>query len=73
MDTDMGLFWEILEYLGEFLVFIGVVFEVVAEWKEPHRARMGRIASLILIAGLAISLAALVGTCLLYTSPSPRD
>ncbi len=54
--------WEILEYVGETLVFIGVVGEVFAEWREPHRVRLGRISSLILIAGLAMSLAALIGT-----------
>ena len=58
----MGDLWEIFEYVGEALVFLGVVGEVFAEWKEPHRRRLGRISSIVLIAGLGLSLAALFGT-----------
>lgn len=54
--------WEVLEYVGEAFVFIGVVGEIVAEWREPYRLRLGRVSSLILIVGLAVSLAALIGT-----------
>lgn len=45
----MDEFWEILEYLGETLVFFGVIGEVFAEWKEEsHRKRLGRVSSLVL-------------------------
>ena len=54
--------WEILEYVGEMLVFAGVVGEVFAEWREPHRQRLGRVSSILLVVGLALSLAALIGT-----------
>jgi len=54
--------WEILEYVGEALVFFGVVGEVFAEWSEPHRKRLGRISSLVLIGGLGLALAALIRT-----------
>ncbi|MGA2909942.1 MAG: hypothetical protein ABSE36_19770 [Terracidiphilus sp.] len=54
--------WETVEYIGETLVTVGVVGEVFAEWRDPHRRRLGRVSSLVLIGGLALSLAALVGT-----------
>jgi hypothetical protein len=54
--------WEILEYVGEALVFIGVVGEVFAEWQEPERKRVAKVSSIVLIIGLALSLAALIGT-----------
>jgi len=54
--------WEILEYVGEALVFIGVVGEVFAEWREPHRDTMAKASSVVLVVGLALSLAALIGT-----------
>lgn len=54
--------WEITEYVGETLVFIGVVGEVLAEWREPHRKNLGKLASIVLVIGLAVSLAALIGT-----------
>jgi hypothetical protein len=54
--------WEIAEYAGETLVFIGVVLEVVAEWREPENKRQAKIGSVVLVIGLAISLAALIGT-----------
>jgi hypothetical protein len=54
--------WEILEYVGETLVFFGVVGEVFAEWREPHRTKLGRVSSLVLVVGLALSLAALIAT-----------
>lgn len=65
----MGIFvkvcmgrWEILEYVGEALVFIGVVGEVFAEWREPERKKLAKVSSLVLIIGLALSLAALIRT-----------
>jgi len=54
--------WEVAEYIGETLVFIGVVGEVFAEWTEPERRRLAKAASIVLVIGLAISLAALIGT-----------
>jgi hypothetical protein len=54
--------WEIVEYVGETLVFIGVVGEVFAEWREPHRNELGKASSIVLVIGLALSLAALIGT-----------
>jgi hypothetical protein len=56
------LLWEIAEYAGETLVFIGVVGEVFAEWTEPERKKISKISSIVLVIGLAISLAALIGT-----------
>jgi len=64
----MDWLWEPLEYVGEALVFLGVVGEVLAERKlilkndELRRDSLEGFASWILIAGLAISLGALVGT-----------
>ena len=54
--------WEPLEYVGETLVFLGVIGEVFAEWKEPHRKKLAKASSIVLIVGLALSLAALIGT-----------
>jgi len=54
--------WELLEYVGELLVFIGVVGEVFAEWREPHRKKLAKASSIVLVMGLALSLAALKGT-----------
>jgi hypothetical protein len=54
--------WEILEYVGETLVFIGVVGEVYAEWGEVEKKKVGKAFSLVLIVGLALSLAALIAT-----------
>lgn len=54
--------WEVAEYLGETLVFIGVVGEVYADWGEHERKSLARLSSVVLIVGLAISLAALIGT-----------
>ncbi len=54
--------WEIAEYVGETLVFLGVVGEVCAEWAEPERKRLGKVASIVLVIGLGLSLAALIGT-----------
>jgi len=54
--------WEILEYVGEALVFIGVVGEVWAEWEEPHKKLIAKTSSITLIVGLALSLAALIAT-----------
>jgi len=67
-DRLMEWLWETLEYLGEIRVFIGVMGEVVTERKsilkddEGTRGAVEGIASWILVAGLAISLAALIGT-----------
>ncbi len=59
--TDVGMeFWEIAEYVGEALVFIGVMGEVFAEW--PDTNKLSKASSLVLIVGLALSLAALVNT-----------
>jgi hypothetical protein len=58
-------FWE---YLGEGLVFIGVVLEVICERKlilkehDERRDRLERRGGWILVVGLAISLAALAAT-----------
>jgi hypothetical protein len=57
----MGL-WEVGEYVGEVLVFIGVMGEGFAEWAEPQRKKLARVSSLMLVVGLAISLASLIGT-----------
>lgn len=54
--------WELLEYVGETLVFIGVVGEVFAEWREPERRKLAKASSIVLVIGLALSLAALKGT-----------
>jgi hypothetical protein len=54
--------WEVVEYLGETLVFVGVVGEVSAEWREPHRKSLARRSSIVLVIGLATSLGALIGT-----------
>lgn len=54
--------WELLEYVGETLVFAGVVGEVFAEWNEPERKKLARVSSIVLVLGLALSLAALIGT-----------
>lgn len=54
--------WELLEYFGEVLVFIGVVGEVFAEWREPERKKLAKSSSIVLVIGLALSLAALKGT-----------
>jgi hypothetical protein len=65
---SMNALWEPLEYLGEILVFVGVVGEVLTERKlilkedEERRDVVEGFASWILVAGLAISLAALIGT-----------
>lgn len=64
----MDLLWEPLEYAGETLVFLGVVGEVLAERKlilqsnDARRHSFEGFASLVLIVGLALSLAALIGT-----------
>lgn len=54
--------WEVLEYVGEMLVFIGVAGEVFAEWRAPHRVKLAKASSIVLIIGLALSLAALIRT-----------
>jgi hypothetical protein len=54
--------WELLEYVGETLVFFGVVGEVFAEWREPHRKRLAKASSIVLVIGLALSLASLIET-----------
>jgi hypothetical protein len=54
--------WECMEYVGEALVFVGVVGEVFAEWHEPECKRLAKASSLVLIVGLGLSLAALVET-----------
>lgn len=60
--------WEPLEYLGEILVFIGVVGEVLTERNlvlkgaGEKRDALEGVSSWILVVGLAISLAALIGT-----------
>jgi hypothetical protein len=65
---DAGTFWEICEYFGEALVFVGVVGEVLAERElifkedELRRDSIEGIASWVLVVGLAASLAALIGT-----------
>ncbi|MDE3188492.1 MAG: hypothetical protein KGM96_13340 [Acidobacteriota bacterium] len=64
----MDWLWESLEYLGEILVFIGVVGEVLTERElvlkddEEKRDAIEGVSSWILVAGLAISLSALIGT-----------
>jgi len=64
----MDWLWEPLEYFGESLVFVGVVGEVLAEHKlilkddQARRDALEVIASWVLVAGLAISLGALIGT-----------
>ena len=55
-------FWEIAEYIGEALVFVGVVGEVYAGWSEHEKKSLEKKSSLVLIVGLAISLAALIKT-----------
>lgn len=54
--------WELFEYVGETLVFIGVVGEVFAEWDGHERNTIANVSSIVLIIGLALSLAALIGT-----------
>jgi hypothetical protein len=54
--------WEVAEYVGETIVFIGVTGEVFADWKEPKRVRLAKASSLVLVLGLALSLVALIGT-----------
>jgi hypothetical protein len=56
----MGV-WELSEYVGEALVVVGVVGEVWAEWRDTKN-KLAKIFSVVLIAGLAISLAALKQT-----------
>lgn len=58
----MGDPWEILEYVGEALVFIGVVGEVYAGWTEPERKKLEKLSSIVLVIGLALSLVALFAT-----------
>lgn len=64
----MDSLWEPLEYVGETLVFLGVMGEVLADGKlilkndESRRGAVEGLSSWILIAGLAISLGALIGT-----------
>lgn len=64
----MDRLWEPLEYFGEVLVFVGVIGEVLTErkliLKDHHERRdtVEGISSWVLIAGLAISLSALIGT-----------
>ena len=61
-------FWEFLEYLGEGMVFIGVVGEVLTERElilkenKEKRESVESVSSWVLVVGLAISLAALIGT-----------
>jgi hypothetical protein len=57
----MGL-WEVGEYVGEALVFLGVIGEVFAEWGEPPRKKLEKASSLMLIIGLGISFVSLVKT-----------
>lgn len=54
--------WEVTEYVGETLVFLGVIGEVYADWANHDRKRLEKLSSIVLIIGLSISLAALVGT-----------
>jgi hypothetical protein len=54
--------WEVVEYLGEALVFVGVIIEVFAEWGEPEKKKLAKVGSIVLVIGLAISLSALIGT-----------
>lgn len=72
-ELRMDMWWlipssEPLEYIGEGLVFVGVLLEVLCERElilksnEPRRDRLEGIGSWVLILGLAVSLAALIGT-----------
>ncbi len=54
--------WEVAEYVGELLVFLGVVGEIYAEWEEPHKDKLAKVSSVVLVIGLAVSLASLIGT-----------
>ena len=69
--------------LSLFTAVVGGFFGVILAWALTHQQRPKKFAALInsfsaLAAqsggvGLAYAFIALLGTCLLYTSPSPRD
>ena len=40
-ESRMDL-WEYMEYVGEALVFVGIVGEVFAEWSEPGRKKIAK-------------------------------
>jgi len=54
--------WEIAEYVGESLVLLGVMGEVYADRKKPEHDNLAKRSQLVLIIGLAMALAALIGT-----------
>lgn len=54
--------WEIAEYVGESLVLLGVMGEVYADRSKPERDNLAKRSQLVLIIGLAMALAALIGT-----------
>jgi hypothetical protein len=54
--------WEVAEYVGESLVLLGVVGEVYADRKKPERDNLAKRSQLVLIIGLGMALAALIGT-----------
>lgn len=65
LDSALN-FWEFIEYVAEALVLAGCVGEYVSEFTclktEGWRSRLGKLSLLILIAGLAVELGALIRT-----------
>jgi hypothetical protein len=59
-------FWEYAEYFATVVVLVGVVAETLPEFKIPRdesaRHRIGRIGAVVLVAGIALELVALVKT-----------
>ena len=65
LDSALNV-WEFIEYVAEALVLAGCVGEYLSEFTtlktEGWRSRLGRLSLLILIAGLAVELGALIRT-----------
>jgi hypothetical protein len=61
--------WELIEYLGEAVVIVGVLTEYLAEFhvlqkeeQKVQRRKLAKLGSLILLAGLAVELSGVVRT-----------
>jgi hypothetical protein len=68
LSADPEGFWESMEYLGEIIVILGVIGEVLGEYEYlfpkdlVRRKRFEKLSALVLIVGLIFSLTALVRT-----------
>jgi hypothetical protein len=58
---SLAEFWELVDYVGLFLVFVGVIVESLVEFTSLIKSsfwkpRIGKVSALVLIVGLALEL-----------------